>query len=41
VAAKVGRLVPAHCTGWKAVHVLARTMPDEFIQPAVGTVVSF
>jgi 7,8-dihydropterin-6-yl-methyl-4-(beta-D-ribofuranosyl)aminobenzene 5'-phosphate synthase len=41
VAAKVGRLVPAHCTGWKAVHVLARTMPDAFVQPAVGTVVSF
>jgi 7,8-dihydropterin-6-yl-methyl-4-(beta-D-ribofuranosyl)aminobenzene 5'-phosphate synthase len=39
--AKVGRLVPAHCTGWKAVHVLAQTMPDAFVQPAVGTVVSF
>jgi 7,8-dihydropterin-6-yl-methyl-4-(beta-D-ribofuranosyl)aminobenzene 5'-phosphate synthase len=41
VAAKVGRVVPAHCTGWRAVHVLAQTMPDAFVQPAVGTVVSF
>ena len=41
VAAKVGRVVPAHCTGWKAVHALARAMPDAFVQPAVGTVVSF
>ncbi|HST17734.1 MAG TPA: MBL fold metallo-hydrolase [Gaiellaceae bacterium] len=41
VAADVGRVVPAHCTGWKAVHALARAMPDAFVQPAVGTVVSF
>jgi 7,8-dihydropterin-6-yl-methyl-4-(beta-D-ribofuranosyl)aminobenzene 5'-phosphate synthase len=41
VDAQVGRLLPAHCTGWKAVHALARAMPDAFVQPAVGTVVSF
>jgi 7,8-dihydropterin-6-yl-methyl-4-(beta-D-ribofuranosyl)aminobenzene 5'-phosphate synthase len=40
-AADVGRVLPAHCTGWKAVHVLARAMPGAFVQPAVGTVVSF
>ena len=40
-AADVGRLLPAHCTGWKAVHLLARAMPTAFVQPAVGTVVSF
>ena len=40
-AAKVGRVLPAHCTGWKAVHLLARAMPSAFVQPAVGTVVSF
>jgi 7,8-dihydropterin-6-yl-methyl-4-(beta-D-ribofuranosyl)aminobenzene 5'-phosphate synthase len=40
-AAQVGRLLPAHCSGWKAVHALARRMPDAFVQPAVGTVVSF
>jgi 7,8-dihydropterin-6-yl-methyl-4-(beta-D-ribofuranosyl)aminobenzene 5'-phosphate synthase len=41
VAAGVERLLPAHCTGWKAVHQLARALPDSFVQPAVGTVVTF
>ncbi len=41
VDADVGRVVPAHCTGWKAVHALARAMPDAFVQPAVGTVITF
>jgi 7,8-dihydropterin-6-yl-methyl-4-(beta-D-ribofuranosyl)aminobenzene 5'-phosphate synthase len=41
VAAGVDCLLPAHCTGWKAVHQLARALPDAFVQPAVGTVVSF
>jgi 7,8-dihydropterin-6-yl-methyl-4-(beta-D-ribofuranosyl)aminobenzene 5'-phosphate synthase len=41
VAAGVSRLLPAHCTGWKAVHRFARAMPDAFVQPAVGTVVTF
>jgi 7,8-dihydropterin-6-yl-methyl-4-(beta-D-ribofuranosyl)aminobenzene 5'-phosphate synthase len=40
VAAGVGRLLPAHCTGWKAVHQLARALPNAFVQPAVGTVVT-
>jgi 7,8-dihydropterin-6-yl-methyl-4-(beta-D-ribofuranosyl)aminobenzene 5'-phosphate synthase len=40
-AAGVGRLLPAHCTGWKAVHQLARALPDAFVQPAVGTVITF
>ena len=40
-AAGVARLLPAHCTGWKAVHLLARAMPAAFVQPAVGTVVTF
>jgi len=40
-AADIGRLLPAHCTGWKAVHQLARALPDAFVQPAVGTVVTF
>jgi 7,8-dihydropterin-6-yl-methyl-4-(beta-D-ribofuranosyl)aminobenzene 5'-phosphate synthase len=40
-AADVGRILPAHCTGWKATHLLARAMPTAFVQPAVGTVVSF
>jgi 7,8-dihydropterin-6-yl-methyl-4-(beta-D-ribofuranosyl)aminobenzene 5'-phosphate synthase len=41
VAAGVGRLLPAHCTGWRAVHQFARALPDTFVQPAVGTVVTF
>jgi 7,8-dihydropterin-6-yl-methyl-4-(beta-D-ribofuranosyl)aminobenzene 5'-phosphate synthase len=32
-------LVPAHCTGWKAVHQLAARFPDEFLQCAVGTTI--
>jgi 7,8-dihydropterin-6-yl-methyl-4-(beta-D-ribofuranosyl)aminobenzene 5'-phosphate synthase len=32
-------LVPAHCTGWKAVHSLARRFPDSFVQCAVGTTI--
>ena len=30
-------LVPAHCTGWKAVHTIASRLPDAFIQTSVGT----
>jgi 7,8-dihydropterin-6-yl-methyl-4-(beta-D-ribofuranosyl)aminobenzene 5'-phosphate synthase len=32
-------LVPAHCTGWKAVHQLAGRFPDAFVQCAVGTTI--
>jgi 7,8-dihydropterin-6-yl-methyl-4-(beta-D-ribofuranosyl)aminobenzene 5'-phosphate synthase len=32
-------LVPAHCTGWKAVHQLAARFPDAFVQCAVGTTI--
>jgi 7,8-dihydropterin-6-yl-methyl-4-(beta-D-ribofuranosyl)aminobenzene 5'-phosphate synthase len=34
----VEQLVPAHCTGWRATHTLAREMPDAFVQASVGTV---
>lgn len=30
-------IVPAHCTGWRAVHMLAATFPDAFIPNSVGT----
>jgi 7,8-dihydropterin-6-yl-methyl-4-(beta-D-ribofuranosyl)aminobenzene 5'-phosphate synthase len=30
-------IVPAHCTGWRAIHALAATFPDAFIQNSVGT----
>lgn len=39
--AKVGRVLPAHCSGWRAVHEVARAMPDAFVQCAVGTTVTF
>jgi len=29
--------IPCHCTGWKAVHEVARHLPDAFIQNSVGT----
>jgi 7,8-dihydropterin-6-yl-methyl-4-(beta-D-ribofuranosyl)aminobenzene 5'-phosphate synthase len=41
VTSDIKRLLPAHCTGWRAVHQLARALPDAFVQPAVGTVVTF
>lgn len=33
-------LMPAHCTGWKAVHRFAQRFPDSFVQSAVGTTVT-
>jgi 7,8-dihydropterin-6-yl-methyl-4-(beta-D-ribofuranosyl)aminobenzene 5'-phosphate synthase len=34
-------LVPGHCTGWSAVHQIARAMPDAFIAYSVGTTYVF
>ncbi len=30
-------IVPAHCTGWKGVHAIARELPQAFVQNSVGT----
>ncbi len=30
-------IVPAHCTGWRAVHALAASFPEAFIPNSVGT----
>jgi 7,8-dihydropterin-6-yl-methyl-4-(beta-D-ribofuranosyl)aminobenzene 5'-phosphate synthase len=30
-------IMPAHCTGWRATHAIAREMPDAFIASSVGT----
>jgi glyoxylase-like metal-dependent hydrolase (beta-lactamase superfamily II) len=30
-------IVPAHCTGWKATHAIARRLPGAFLQNSVGT----
>ena len=40
-AAQVGRVLPAHCSGWRAIHAIARAMPEAFVQSAVGTTVTF
>jgi 7,8-dihydropterin-6-yl-methyl-4-(beta-D-ribofuranosyl)aminobenzene 5'-phosphate synthase len=40
-AAGVGRVLPAHCSGWRAVHAIARAMPEAFVQSAAGTTVRF
>jgi 7,8-dihydropterin-6-yl-methyl-4-(beta-D-ribofuranosyl)aminobenzene 5'-phosphate synthase len=40
-AADVSRVLPAHCSGWRAVHAVARAMPEAFVQSAVGTTVTF
>jgi 7,8-dihydropterin-6-yl-methyl-4-(beta-D-ribofuranosyl)aminobenzene 5'-phosphate synthase len=32
-------LVPAHCTGWRAVHRLATRFPDAFVMSTVGTTI--
>ena len=37
----VERIVPGHCTGWKATHRLAQALPDAFVQPSVGTLLRF
>lgn len=34
-------IVPGHCTGWKAIHEIARQMPGAFVPTAVGTTVRF
>jgi 7,8-dihydropterin-6-yl-methyl-4-(beta-D-ribofuranosyl)aminobenzene 5'-phosphate synthase len=32
-------VVPAHCTGWKATHAIARQLPTAFIQNSVGSTI--
>ncbi len=34
-------IVPGHCSGWKATHELARTLPEAFVQTSVGTRIHF
>jgi 7,8-dihydropterin-6-yl-methyl-4-(beta-D-ribofuranosyl)aminobenzene 5'-phosphate synthase len=33
-------LMPAHCTGWKAVHRIAERFPDAFVMSTVGTTIA-
>jgi 7,8-dihydropterin-6-yl-methyl-4-(beta-D-ribofuranosyl)aminobenzene 5'-phosphate synthase len=37
VARRLEVIVPAHCTGWRAQHALARRFPDAFVPNSVGT----
>lgn len=30
-------IVPGHCTGWQATHIVARQFPQAYIQSAIGT----
>jgi 7,8-dihydropterin-6-yl-methyl-4-(beta-D-ribofuranosyl)aminobenzene 5'-phosphate synthase len=30
-------IVPGHCTGWRAQHALAQTLPDAWVQTSVGS----
>jgi 7,8-dihydropterin-6-yl-methyl-4-(beta-D-ribofuranosyl)aminobenzene 5'-phosphate synthase len=30
-------IVPGHCTGWKAIHAIARELPEAFVPNSVGT----
>jgi 7,8-dihydropterin-6-yl-methyl-4-(beta-D-ribofuranosyl)aminobenzene 5'-phosphate synthase len=30
-------IVPGHCTGWRAQHALAATLPAAWVQTSVGT----
>jgi 7,8-dihydropterin-6-yl-methyl-4-(beta-D-ribofuranosyl)aminobenzene 5'-phosphate synthase len=30
-------IMPGHCTGWLAIHEIARAMPEAFIPNSVGT----
>jgi metal-dependent hydrolase (beta-lactamase superfamily II) len=32
-AARVSRVLPAHCSGWRAVHAIARAMPRPSCSP--------
>ena len=34
-------IVPGHCTGWRAIHDVARRLPDAYVQPSVGTTLRF
>jgi 7,8-dihydropterin-6-yl-methyl-4-(beta-D-ribofuranosyl)aminobenzene 5'-phosphate synthase len=32
-------IVPQHCTGWRAAHLIARELPDAFVPNSVGTTI--
>ncbi len=34
-------IVPGHCTGWRATHLVSSEMPDAYVQGSVGTRIHF
>jgi len=34
-------VMPGHCTGWSAIHQIARAMPQAFVPASVGTTLTF
>ena len=34
-------IVPGHCTGWKATHLVSNEMPEAYVQGSVGTQIHF
>jgi len=34
-------IVPGHCTGWKATHLISHEMPEAYVQGSVGTQIHF
>lgn len=34
-------IVPGHCTGWRAMHLISHTMPEAYVQGSVGTRIHF
>jgi 7,8-dihydropterin-6-yl-methyl-4-(beta-D-ribofuranosyl)aminobenzene 5'-phosphate synthase len=34
-------VMPGHCTGWRAMHLLSQKIPDAYVQPSVGTQINF
>jgi 7,8-dihydropterin-6-yl-methyl-4-(beta-D-ribofuranosyl)aminobenzene 5'-phosphate synthase len=34
-------IVPGHCTGWRAMHLISHEMPDAYVQGSVGTRMHF
>ena len=38
---KPTHLMPCHCTGWSAIHQFAKMMPQAFMPPNVGTILTF
>lgn len=34
-------IIPGHCTGWRAMHLISREMPEAYVQGSVGTQIHF